>query len=118
MILSYMDSDINTIRYQQWESYLSETFGIFFCEMDRDIKILTERNPTTLREIIIFYKPTLFIIKSLKVFSHLSPTVISELIIFLLKNKIPFQSDEENIYFDDKDMMIVYPTVFESLRNK
>ena len=111
-----MDSDRNTIRYQQWESYLSETFGIFFCEMDRDIKILTERNPTTLREIIIFYKPTLFIVKSLKVFSHLSPTVISELIIFLLKNKIPFQSDEEFIYFDEDNILTVYPKVFETFQ--
>ena len=111
-----MDSDRNTIRYQQWESYLSETFGIFFCEMDRDIKILTERNPTTLREIIIFYKPTLFIVKSLKVFSHLSPTVISELIIFLLKNKIPFQSDEEFIYFDEDNILNVYSKVFETFQ--
>ncbi|MCX6076452.1 MAG: hypothetical protein NTW78_06135 [Campylobacterales bacterium] len=116
MILSYMDSDRNTIRYQRWESYLSEIFGIFFCEMDRDIKIITEKNPTTLRDIITLYKPTLFIVDSLKVFSHLSPTVISELILFLIKNKIPFQSDEESIYFNENNILSVYPTVFEIFR--
>ena len=112
-----MDSYINTIRYQQWESYLSNTFGVFFCEMDRDIKIITEKNPTTLREIIMFYKPTLFIVESLKVFSHLSPTVISELIIFLIKNNIPFQSDDDFIYFNEDNILNVYPKVFETFRN-
>jgi hypothetical protein len=114
-----MDSDRNTIRYQQWESYLLNIFGIFFCKIDRDIKILTEKNPATLREMIIFYKPTLFIVKSLKVFSHLSPTMISELIMFLLKNGIVFQADEELIYFDDdKDILRVYPIVFNIFKNK
>ena len=110
-----MDSDRNTIRYQRWESYLSETFGIFFCEIDRDIFILSEKNPIIVRDLITLYKPSLFIIDSLKTFPF-SPTVISELIIFIIKNGISFQSDEENIYFDDKDMMIVYPTVFEIFR--
>ena len=118
MIISYINADVNSKKYIQWEEYLADTFGMFFCKMDDDIKILTEKNPIIIRDMINLYKPELFIVNSLKELPF-SPTGISELIMFILNKGITFQSDEELIYFDDdKDILRVYPIVFNILKNK
>ena len=91
--------DLDSPKYPQWESNLCDTFGIFFCELDKDLLITSEKNQTILRKLITSTKPSLFIVDSLHSFPF-SPTIISEFIIFIIKNQIPFQSDDENIYFD------------------
>jgi len=85
MIISYIDADIDSIEYQQRVDSLLEICEMFFTEIDKDIKIITERNPIIIRDMITHYKPTFFFIDSIKDFPF-SPTQISELIIFILNH--------------------------------
>jgi len=77
MILSYINTEINSIEYQKRVDSFSDICEMFFTEIDKDIKIITERNPIIIRDLITLYKPTYFLIDSLKDFPF-SPTLISE----------------------------------------
>ena len=45
MIISYINTEINSIEYQQRVDSFSDICEMFFTEIDKDIKIITERNP-------------------------------------------------------------------------
>lgn len=111
MIISYIDADIDSIEYQQRVKSFSDACEIFFAEIDKDIQIVTERNPIVLRGIINYYKPTYFLIDSLKDFPF-SPTQIAELIIFIISTDCIFKSKEESIHYDKNHIVDVYPKVF------
>jgi len=112
MIISYIDTDLNSPKYQQRVEFLNHLCNIFFTEIDKDIKIITERNPIIIRDLVAFYEPTLFVIDSIKDFPF-SPTQIAELIMFILKHNCNFQSKGESIFFEKKHMIDVYSKVFE-----
>ena len=111
MIISYINTEINSIEYQQRVDSLSEICEMFFTEIDKDIKIITERNPIIIRDLIIYYKPIFFFIDSIKDFPF-SPTLISELIIFILNHNCIFESKDESISFDKNNIVDVYPKIF------
>jgi len=111
MIISYIDTDIQSIEYQQRVDSFSVICDIFFIEVDTDIQIITERNPIIIRDMITLYKPTYFMINSIKDFPF-SPTLISELIIFILNNDCIFKSEDESIIYDKDDIVDVYSKVF------
>ena len=115
MIISYIDTDINSPKYQKRVESLNHLCNIFFAEIDRDIKIITERNHIIIRDLVTYYKPTIFMIDSIKDFPF-SPTQIAELIIFILKHNCNFQSKAESISFEKKHITGVYPKVFELLK--
>ena len=112
MIISYIDTDLDSPLYKQRIEFLSHLCDIFFAEIDNNFKIITERNLIVIRDLIIYYKPTTFMIDSLKDFPF-SPTQISELIIFVLNHNCKFQSKRESILFDKNHVVNVYPKVFE-----
>ena len=111
MIISYIDTDIASIEYKQRVDSFSDICDIFFTEIDRDIKIITERNPLIIRDMITHYEPTNFLIDSIKDFPF-SPTQISELIIFIINNDCIFQSTDESILYDKNHIVDVYSKVF------
>lgn len=115
MIISYIDTDLGSLKYQQRVDSLNYLCDIFFTEIGRDIKIITERDHVIIRDLITFYKPNLFMIDSVKDFPF-SPTQIAELIMFILKNNCDFQSKVESISFEKKHITSVYPTVFKYFR--
>ena len=117
MIISYINTEINSVEYQQRVDSFSDICEMFFTEIDKDIKIITERNPTIIRDIIIYNKPTFFFTDSIQDFPC-SPTQISELIIFILNHNCIFESKDESISFDKNNILDVYPKVFEIFRNK
>ena len=117
MIISYIDTDLDSPQYQQRIESLSHLCDIFFIELDKDFKIITERNPIVLRDLIIYYKPTTFMIDSLSDFPF-SPTQVSELIIFILNHNCKFQSKRESIFFDKNHIVNVYPKVFQYYKRK
>jgi len=117
MIISYIDSDINSIQYQQREESFSPITDIFFLEKDKDIKIITERNPIIIRDLILYYKADYFIVDSIRDFPF-SPTSISELIIFILNHNCIFISKNDSIEYDKNHIIDVYPKVFEIFRDK
>ena len=117
MIISYIDTNIDSVEYQQRVDSFSPICYIFFTEIDRDIKIITERNPIIIRDLIVHYKTTTFLIDSIKDFPF-SPTQISELIIFILNHNCTFLSKEESIDYDKNDIVDVYSKVFEIFKNK
>ena len=114
MIISYINADLGSLEYQQRVDSLSHLCDIFFVEID-NIKIITERNPIIIRDLVTFYEPTLFMIDSIKDFPF-SPTQIAELIMFILKHNCMFQSKVESISFEKKHITSVYPTVFKCFR--
>jgi hypothetical protein len=116
MIISYIDTDINSRKYQQRINSLNRICDIFFVELDKDFKIITERNHIIIRDLVVYYKPSLFMIDSIKDFPF-SPTQIAELIIFILKHNCNFQSKAESISFEKKHVTEVYPTIFKYFRN-
>ena len=111
MIISYIDTDIQSVEYQQRVDSFSVICDIFFIEVDTDIQIITERNPIIIRDMITLYKPTYFMINSIKDFPF-SPTLISELIIFILNHNCIFECKDESISFDKDDIVDVYSKVF------
>jgi len=115
MIISYINADLDSPLYKQRIESLSHICNIFFAEIDNDFKVITERNSIVLRDLIIYYKPTTFMIDSLKGFPF-SPTQIAELIIFMLNHNCKFQSKVESISFEKKHIIDVYPKVFELLK--
>lgn len=115
MIISYIDTDIDSVEYQQRVDSFSYICEIFFTEIDKDIQIVTERNPIVLLGIINYYKATHFQVDSIKDFPF-SPTQISELIIFILNNDCTFQSQRESIDYDKNNIIDVYQKVFQCLR--
>ncbi|WP_457747550.1 hypothetical protein [Sulfurimonas sp.] len=115
MIISYIDTDLDSFNYQQRVDSLNHLCDIFFVEIERDIKIITERNPIIIRDLVTFYEPTMFMIDSIKDFPF-SPTQIAELIMFMLKHNCNFQSKVESISFEEKHIISVYPTVFKYFR--
>ena len=117
MIISYINTEINSIEYQQRVDSFSDICEMFFTEIDKDIKIITERNPIIIRDMITHYKPIFFFIDSIKDFPF-SPTLISELIIFILNHNCIFESKDESISYDKNNIVDVYPKVFEIFRNK
>jgi len=117
MIISYIDTDLDSPQYQQRIESLSHLCDIFFTELDKDFKIITERNPIVLRDLIIYYKPTTFMIDSLSDFPF-SPTQVSELIIFILNHNCKFQSKRESIFFDKNYITEVYPKIFQYYKRK
>lgn len=90
---------------------------MFFCEVDNGIEIITESNQKILRDTINHNKPILFWVNSI-IGLNMSQTIISELIIFLLRQNCIFQSESDNIYLESKDIDKVYPTVFDTFKNK
>ncbi len=112
MIISYLNADLDSPLYKQRIESLSHLCDIFFAEINNDFKIITERNSIVLRDLIIYYKPTTFMIDSLKDFPF-SPTQIAELIMFMLKHNCNFQSKAESISFEKKHITSVYHKVFE-----
>jgi len=112
MIISYINADLDSPLYKQRIESLSHLCDIFFAEIDNDFKIITERNLIVLRDLIIYYKATTFMIDSISDFPF-SPTQISELIIFVLNHNCKFQSKRESILFDKNHIVNVYPKVFE-----
>ena len=117
MIISYIDSDINSIQYQQREESFSPITDIFFLEKDKDIKIITERNPIIIRDLVLYYKADYFIVDSILDFPF-SPTSISELIIFILNHNCIFISKNDSIEYDKNHIIDVYPKIFEIFRDK
>lgn len=117
MIISYIDTDIDSVEYQQRVDSFLPICEIFFTEIDRDIKIITERNPNNIRDSIIYNKPNFFQVDSIKDFPF-SPTQISELIIFIISNNCIFKSKEESIHYDKNHIVDVYSKVFEIFKNK
>jgi len=115
MILSYLNADTNSLQYQKRVDSFSDICDIFFVEIERDIKIITERNPTVLRDIISLYKPKYFLVNSIRDFPF-SPTQISEVIMFILRQDCLFESEEESISWDKDNIESVYPKVFELLK--
>ena len=116
MILSYLNADTNSLQYQKRVDSFSDICDIFFVEIERDIKIITERNPTVLRDIISLYKPKYFLVNSISDFPF-SPTQISEVIMFILRQDCLFESEEESISWDKDNIESVYPKVFELFKS-
>ena len=112
MIISYIDADIDSTEYQKRVDSFSDICEMFFTEVDKDIKIITERNPIIIRDLITLYKPTYFLIDSLKDFPFSTPTQISELIIFILNHNCIFESKGESISYDKNNIVDVYPKIF------
>jgi len=115
MIICYINADLDSLEYKQREESLQVLFGIFLMEIDIDIVIITERNPTVIRGILTHYQAEIFMINSIKDFPF-SPTQISELILFMLKNGCVFQTNEESICFKKENIKDVYPRVFQYFR--
>ena len=115
MIISYINADLDSLEYKQREESLQVLSGIFLMEIDKDIIIITERNPVVIRGIFTHYRTEIFMINSIKDFPF-SPTQISELILFMLKNGCVFQTNEESIYFKEENIKDVYPRVFQYFR--
>ena len=111
MIISYINNNIDSIEYQQRVNSFSKICSIFFTEIDKDIKIVTERNPIVLRDLITYYKPSVLMIDSIKDFPF-SPTLISELIIFILNNNCRFKSKRESIDYNKDNILDVYEKIF------
>ena len=116
MILIYSNTPYDKDKIEKQKEILKERLNIFFVE-DNHFLFSTETNQQLLRESILNHKVFLFYTHSITEMGF-SPTEISELIIFLLKNKIHFQSESENLYLSDDKIEIVYPTIFEIFRKK
>lgn len=115
MILIYSNNPYDKDKIEKQKKILKERLNIFFVE-DNHFLFSTETNQQLLRESILNHKVFLFYTHSIKEMKF-SPTEISELIIFLLKNKIHFQSEVDNLYLSDDKIEIVYPTIFEVFKD-
>lgn len=116
MILIYSQNPIDKDKIDNTINQLKDKLYVFFIE-DDDFIFSTETNHKLLRESIINHNIKLFYAYSIKQIGF-SPTEICELIIFLLKNRINFQSELDNLYLSEDDIDTVYLTIFEIFRNK
>lgn len=115
MIISYVNTNVGSDQYNKQLEFFDEISKYFFVDIDKDFKIVTERNPIIIKDLILYYKPLLFITNSIKDFPF-SPTEISELIIFMLKRNCTFQSYAESIDYKQNNIDSVYDTVLKCFK--
>jgi len=115
MIISYVNTNVGSDQYNKQLEFFNEISKYFFVDIDKDFKIITERNPIIIKDLILYYKPLLFTIDSIKDFPF-SPTEISELIIFMLKRNCNFQSYKESIDYNKNNIDSVYDTVLKCFK--
>jgi hypothetical protein len=113
MILIYPPSPIDQNKINNTIETLKDRLSPFF--NDDDFIFSTETNKKLLRDVLTTYKVFLFYTYSIKEIG-LSPTEISEIIIFLLNNECEFQSESDDLYLTKDQIDIVYPTVFEIVK--
>ena len=81
-----------------------------------EITVITERNPTVIRDMLQFYKPYQFIVPSISDFEA-SPTMVSELILYAVSNlNISVTLLDDNLHFNTSNALDIYPKVFEHFK--
>ena len=116
MILIYSQLPFNKKEIHKQIDLIRNRLSAFFID-DNFFLFSTESNQKLLRELIINHKISMFYTNSIKQMEF-SPTEICELIIFLLKNNCSFQSEQDNLFFKEDNIDIVYPTIFDLFKNK
>ena len=81
-----------------------------------DVTIITDKNLHVVRDMLQFYKPYQFLVHSVHEFDS-SPTMVSELILYMVtKLDITFTSIDDELYFDQDNILDIYPQVFEQFK--
>ena len=81
-----------------------------------DVTIITDKNLHVVRDMLQFYKPYQFLVHSVHEFDS-SPTIVSELILYMVtKLDITLTSTDDELYFDQDNILDIYPQVFEQFK--
>ena len=116
MILCYTPTSIDEKEIDRRVGLLLYKYDIFFIE-DDDIILTTETNQKLLRLILRKSNIKLFWVYSLDELPF-TPTQISEIILYCINNNIDFHSEVDRLYFTNRDIELVYPSIFEKFRGK
>lgn len=116
MILCYIPISIDEKEIDRRVGLLLYKYDIFFIE-DDDIILTTETNQKLLRLILRKSNIKLFWLYSLDELPF-TPTQISEIILYCINNNIDFHSEVDGLYFTNRDIELVYPSIFEKFRKQ
>jgi hypothetical protein len=102
----------------QYNNKLDKIYSIIDLYHFGDIKIITERDPTIIIDLLRLYKPYQFLTYSLNEFDS-TPTMISELIINMItKLDIFFSTIEDKLYFHNDNILSIYKIVFDNYKKR
>jgi len=113
MIIIYLNPNQSQKKYNE---KLNEMLSIIEFYHFGDITVVTDKSLNVIRDILSFYKPYQFTIHSVHEFDS-SPTMVSELILYMVnKLDITFTSINDKLYFDQDNILEIYPKVFEQFK--
>ena len=113
MIIIYLNPNQSQEKYNE---KLNEMLSIIEFYHFGDITVVTDKSLHVIRDIVGFYKPYQFTIHSVHEFDS-SPTMVSELILYMVnKLDITFTSINDKLYFDQDNILEIYPKVFEQFK--
>ena len=113
MIIIYLNPNQSK---KQYDEKLNEMLHLIEAYHFGDVTIVTDKSLHIIRDIVSFYKPYQFSVHSVYEFDS-SPTMVSELILYMVnKLDITFTSIDDKLYFDQDNILEIYPKVFEQFK--
>lgn len=83
-----------------------------------DVTVVTDKSLQVVRDVLHLYKPYQFLVHSVHEFDS-SPTMVSELILHMVnKLDITFTSIDDELFFNQDNILEIYPKVFKQFKNK
>ena len=113
MIIIYLNPNQSK---KQYDEKLNEMLYLIEAYHFGDVTVVTDKSLHVIRDIVSLYKPYQFSVHSVHEFDS-SPTMVSELILYMVnKLDITFTSIDDKLYFDQDNILEIYPKVFEQFK--
>lgn len=115
MIIVYLNPNQTK---KQYDKKLNEILFRIEAYHIGDVTVVSDKSLQVVRDILRLYKPYQFIVYSVHEFDS-SPTMVSELILNMVnKLDITFTSIDDELFFNQDNILEIYPKVFEQFKNK